>query len=84
MLQSALIQDEEDPIAGVQNEKVIKPKSDIFIIVKNFLIRSFIISNKAVYLHLFYKESKINMKQDLHPKNYRLVVFKDMSNEYSL
>jgi large subunit ribosomal protein L31 len=83
MLQSALIQDEEDPIAGVQNEKVIKPKSGIYIIVKNFLIRSFIISNKAVYLHLFYKESKINMKQDLHPKNYRLVVFKDMSNEYS-
>src|SRR5471030_799196 len=23
------------------------------------------------------------MKKDLHPKNYRLVVFKDMSNEYS-
>ncbi|PKP23049.1 MAG: 50S ribosomal protein L31 [Bacteroidetes bacterium HGW-Bacteroidetes-21] len=22
------------------------------------------------------------MKQDIHPKNYRLVVFKDMSNEY--
>ncbi len=23
------------------------------------------------------------MKKDLHPKDYRLVVFKDMSNEYS-
>ena len=23
------------------------------------------------------------MKKDLHPKNYRLVVFKDMSNEYT-
>ena len=23
------------------------------------------------------------MKKDLHPKSYRLVVFKDMSNDYS-
>ncbi|MBU0486517.1 MAG: type B 50S ribosomal protein L31 [Bacteroidetes bacterium] len=23
------------------------------------------------------------MRKDIHPKNYRLVVFKDMSNEYS-
>jgi len=23
------------------------------------------------------------MKKDLHPSNYRLVVFKDMSNDYS-
>jgi len=23
------------------------------------------------------------MKKDIHPENYRLVVFKDMSNEYS-
>lgn len=23
------------------------------------------------------------MKQDIHPKNYRLVIFKDMSNGYS-
>ena len=23
------------------------------------------------------------MKKDIHPKNYRFVVFKDMSNEYS-
>lgn len=23
------------------------------------------------------------MKKDIHPKNYRLVIFKDMSNEYS-
>ena len=26
---------------------------------------------------------KIKMKKDLHPSNYRLVVFKDMSNDYS-
>jgi large subunit ribosomal protein L31 len=24
------------------------------------------------------------MKKDLHPSNYRFVVFKDMSNEYSV
>ena len=23
------------------------------------------------------------MKKDIHPENYRLVVFKDMSNDYS-
>src|SRR5260370_33710187 len=28
-------------------------------------------------------EGLIVMKKDLHPKNYRLVVFKDMSNDYS-
>jgi len=26
---------------------------------------------------------KIDMKKDLHPKNYRLVVFKDLSNDYA-
>jgi large subunit ribosomal protein L31 len=25
----------------------------------------------------------VNMKADIHPKNYRMVVFKDMSNEYA-
>lgn len=30
----------------------------------------------------FWKETK-TMKKDLHPKNYRLVVFKDMSNDYA-
>ncbi len=25
----------------------------------------------------------IKMKENIHPKNYRLVVFKDMSNEYA-
>jgi len=25
----------------------------------------------------------VKMKKDIHPKNYRLVVFKDMSNDYS-
>lgn len=28
-------------------------------------------------------EKDITMKQGIHPENYRLVVFKDMSNEYS-
>ena len=34
-----------------------------------------------LYLRLL-KESN-TMKAEIHPKNYRLVVFKDMSNEYS-
>lgn len=33
-------------------------------------------------MHLFYKKY-YTMKKDLHPSNYRLVVFKDMSNDYS-
>lgn len=28
-------------------------------------------------------QSSIDMKKDIHPKNYRPVVFKDMSNEYA-
>jgi large subunit ribosomal protein L31 len=28
-------------------------------------------------------EKVITMKQGIHPENYRLVVFKDMSNEYT-
>ena len=28
-------------------------------------------------------ENKEEMKKDIHPKDYRLVVFKDMSNEYA-
>jgi len=38
------------------------------------------------YLHLqleIYKERNIKMKKEIHPKNYRFVVFKDMSNDYS-
>jgi len=38
--------------------------------------------NLLLHLHLFYKEVH-KMKKDLHPSNYRLVVFKDMSNDYS-
>jgi large subunit ribosomal protein L31 len=30
----------------------------------------------------FINIKKIKMKKDLHPSNYRFVVFKDMSNEY--
>lgn len=29
------------------------------------------------------RNHKIKMKKDLHPSNYRLVVFKDMSNDYA-
>ena len=28
-------------------------------------------------------ENNRKMKKDIHPKNYRLVVFKDMSNDYA-
>jgi large subunit ribosomal protein L31 len=28
-------------------------------------------------------ENKSKMKKDIHPKEYRLVVFKDMSNDYA-
>jgi large subunit ribosomal protein L31 len=28
-------------------------------------------------------QKSIQMKKDIHPKNYRMVVFKDMSNDYS-
>ena len=37
---------------------------------------------KSVLLHP-HLENQITMKKDIHPKDYRLVVFKDMSNEYS-
>ncbi len=29
------------------------------------------------------QENHNKMKKDIHPKNYRLVVFKDMSNDYA-
>ena len=41
---------------------------------KFMIFASLKISDKLVYN---------NMKKDLHPSNYRFVVFKDMSNEYS-
>src|SRR5579862_2436930 len=42
------------------------------------------IKNKSLHLHLFLERKVFNtMKKDLHPKNYRLVVFKDMSNDYA-
>ncbi len=28
-------------------------------------------------------KKQLKMKKDIHPKNYRLVVFKDMSNDYA-
>ena len=35
----------------------------------------------VVLLHTHKLKGKKAMKKDIHPKNYRLVVFKDMSNE---
>ena len=37
---------------------------------------------KSVLLHP-HLQITIKMKKDIHPKDYRLVVFKDMSNEYT-
>jgi len=37
---------------------------------------------KSVLLHPHLQIS-ITMKKDIHPKDYRLVVFKDMSNDHS-
>ena len=44
------------------------------------------VQKKVVLLHAQNKRKETNkenkaMKKDIHPKNYRLVVFKDMSNE---
>lgn len=50
-------------------------------IVKNFLFNPFLFNYKSYICTSFIRN--IDMKQDLHPKNYRLVVFKDMSNDYS-
>ena len=50
--------------------------------LKLILISPFNSWIKLLHLHLFYKK-EITMKKDLHPSNYRLVVFKDMSNDYS-
>ena len=35
----------------------------------------------VVLLHTQNQKERKAMKKDIHPKNYRLVVFKDMSNE---
>jgi large subunit ribosomal protein L31 len=45
---------------------------------KNFFGNQFIIITFAPSL-----KYHIAMKKDIHPKDYRLVVFKDMSNEYT-
>ncbi len=37
-------------------------------------------SNLLLSLH---PQNREEMKKDIHPKNYRLVVFKDTSNDYS-
>jgi large subunit ribosomal protein L31 len=42
-----------------------------------------VLNKKNIYLcGPIYKTGSI-MKNDIHPENYRLVVFKDMTNEYS-
>jgi len=40
------------------------------------------INIKALILHP-HKKYHISMKKDIHPKDYRLVVFKDISNDYA-
>jgi large subunit ribosomal protein L31 len=41
-----------------------------------------LIKQNTIFAPLLKGKIKI-MKKDLHPKNYRLVVFKDLSNDYS-
>jgi large subunit ribosomal protein L31 len=50
---------------------------------KKFRILDIANSNKIrIFAPLFLKPNR-EMKKDIHPKDYRLVVFKDMSNEYA-
>jgi large subunit ribosomal protein L31 len=46
-----------------------------------FLIPFFVLNKISIFAPLL--EETNTMKKDLHPSNYRLVVFKDMSNDYS-
>lgn len=47
-----------------------------------FLSKYFGTNENFIYLPP-QKVNKAEMKADIHPKNYRMVVFKDMSNDYS-
>jgi len=49
---------------------------------KKFSRKYLLIKEKSVLLHP-HLQITIKMKKDIHPKDYRLVVFKDMSNEYT-
>jgi len=45
------------------------------------LTERLVIREKSLFLQPHSKRSE--MKKDIHPKDYRLVVFKDMSNDYT-
>jgi len=61
---------------------LLKYFSDKFLGAKSFFIFCFfVLINNDIFAPLL--GETITMKKDLHPKNYRLVVFKDMSNDYS-
>ena len=54
--------------------------------MKKVLQKIFFVREKVVILPLEIEKQKKKytaMKKDIHPKNYRLVVFKDMSNDYA-
>ncbi len=51
--------------------------------LKNFKLSLFCFSFFDYICASFEKKEYKKMKKDLHPSNYRLVVFKDMSNDYS-
>jgi large subunit ribosomal protein L31 len=40
-------------------------------------------SNKIIIFAPLFIKPNTEMKKEIHPKDYRLVVFKDMSNEYT-
>ena len=45
-----------------------------------FLVYQKEIAKFAIHFRI---RNSVQMKKDIHPEDYRLVVFKDMSNEYS-
>jgi large subunit ribosomal protein L31 len=51
----------------------------------NFLqfCKKVLVFQEEIPIFAFHFRKVIQMKKDIHPSDYRLVVFKDMSNEYS-
>jgi large subunit ribosomal protein L31 len=49
---------------------------------QKFGLAFFLMYKRSIFAAVFEKNST-KMKKEIHPSNYRLVVFKDMSNEYS-
>jgi large subunit ribosomal protein L31 len=47
------------------------------------LLAGLVVSNKRFTFAPSKSDRTNNMKKEIHPKDYRLVVFKDISNEYS-